>query len=382
MKFYSDRATISKRTVTPEGFIVIKDVKIARTGIQIYAAGELSDVPGMPEEFKNNPMKPVRVARLADDIFRPESLESFKNSPMVNDHPGVSVNASNVKSLQIGFSFGDVRRVGDFIETDLKVQDAEAIKDILAGKVEISNGYDADIEFRQGVLDGEPFDAVMTNIKGNHIALVQRGRAGSNVRLSDNHKPKGKQTMPRTIIVDGLAFEFEDQGAQVVEKLMGQVATLSLTVTDAQASHETTLTDAQAAHEKTKGELVAEKAKHLTDEQVDELIATRAVLLGDVKKVLGDDADVAGKSPIELKKAVIAKLNDGIDLKDKDDNFVEGVYSTLIATAKSGSAANLADNLNKDLNDADHKVEKDPVAAAQKRLREDTQKAWQPQVVK
>lgn len=376
MKFFSDRASISKRLKTPEGFVVIKDVKIARTGIQVYAAGELADVPGMPEKFKNSPMAPVRVARLADEVFAPEAMASFQNSPMTNNHPGVSVDASNVKDLQVGFSFGDVRRVGEFMEVDLKVQDAAAIKDIDSGKEEISNGYDADIRFEDGMLNGEPFDAVMFNIRGNHIALVDKGRAGSNVRLSDNHKPKGKKTMPKIVLVDGLPYEFEDQGALVVEKLVGQVATLGQQIEDAAATHASVLKAEEAAHTKTKGELTGEKAKHLTDAQIDERVAKRAALLTDAKTVLGDE-DLTGVSELDVKKKVIAKINDGIDLTDKDEAFVEGVYSTLVATAKSGSAASLADELNKGLGKKPASNESE-VEKAQKRLREDTAKAWQP----
>lgn len=167
------------RQLTPEGYLLCRDVAVARTGHMLYGAGEvpLDDDGGL-----------ITVNREADELFKPETLASFEGKAVTNNHPDDWVNPQNWKQLAVGTGFNFRRGEGvedHLLLADLLVTDAQAIKDIQHGKVEISLGYDAD--YTQAG-KGKGFQ---TNILGNHIALVDKGRCGSRCKIGDG------KTMPK-----------------------------------------------------------------------------------------------------------------------------------------------------------------------------------------
>ncbi len=61
--------------------------------------------------------------------------------------------------------------------------DAALIEDLANGKkVEVSIGFEADMEDAPGEYQGAKYDARQTNIRINHVAHVEKGRAGETVR--------------------------------------------------------------------------------------------------------------------------------------------------------------------------------------------------------
>lgn len=155
---------------TPEGFLICRNVPINRTGIQIYGAGELN-LPGDPD-------KPVRVYRLAEDVFTPAALASFEGKDVTRGHPPEMLTAEN----QSGYSKGhleNVRREGDNTVADLVIKDPSLVSDVENGILrEISCGYHCRFEPYQ---DGYK----QTGIRGNHVAVVPKGRAGETVSIQD-----------------------------------------------------------------------------------------------------------------------------------------------------------------------------------------------------
>lgn len=121
--------------------------------------------------------------RTADEVFAPQSLDSFKQCVVTNDHPASFVDVANVKDVQVGHVGTDVRRDGDFIRATITITDAKTIIAILAGKKELSCGYTAELVDAAGEQDGKNFHAVQTNIRGNHLAIVDVGRAGPDCAL-------------------------------------------------------------------------------------------------------------------------------------------------------------------------------------------------------
>ncbi|MDR3488802.1 MAG: DUF2213 domain-containing protein [Bradyrhizobium sp.] len=176
MRFYTASKLGSKRTITPEGFLVCLDVPIARTGEMIYAPQEL---PGL----KPGKDGLIRVRRDPDEVFKPEALASFVGKPTTNDHPPEMVRPSNFRRFTTGC--GQNLRQGDGDQSDLVLADLmwwdpQAIKDINDGKDEISNGYDAEYE------EIEPGIYRQLNITGNHIALVSEARCGPRCSIGDS----------------------------------------------------------------------------------------------------------------------------------------------------------------------------------------------------
>lgn len=174
LRFYATEQLGPKQSVTPEGFLICHDVPIARTGTQLYLADE---VP-----LEANGAGQVEVSRTPEEVFRQETLASFEGKPVTLDHPDDWVTPENWKQLAVGLT-QNVRR-GDGLEqdlviADLLITDAEAIEKVRKGLRQVSCGYDADY------VQSDPGKGEQHNIIGNHVALVDRGRAGPRCAIQD-----------------------------------------------------------------------------------------------------------------------------------------------------------------------------------------------------
>lgn len=163
----------------PNGFLICKNVPIARTGEQEYFGSEL----GFDDERAD---QIIKVIREESEVFSPETLASFEGTVFTNDHPSGEVTTQNAQYLQKGF-VKDVRRGegadADKILADIIVTDPVTIGEIMnGGKREISCGYQCEYVEQDGKI-------YQKNIRGNHVALVDAGRAGKDVAIKDS-KPQ------------------------------------------------------------------------------------------------------------------------------------------------------------------------------------------------
>jgi hypothetical protein len=175
-----------KQSMTPEGFLLCESVPIARIGNQMYSDKEIpleGDADGL-----------LQIERAPDEVFKDETLASFEGKPVTIDHPDTFVNPENWKELAVGVTQNVRRGAGiedDLLLADLLVTDQQAIEAVRAGLREVSCGYEADYE------QVAPGKGRQLNIVGNHVALVERGRAGPRCSIQDKdlemkQKPKGK----------------------------------------------------------------------------------------------------------------------------------------------------------------------------------------------
>ena len=187
------------------GQLICRDCIIARTGSYDYLESEI-----MPE--KGNKNKIVKVYRTDDEVFNPISMASFENKPFVNDHPEGNVSLDNYKELAKGYMLNVRRGDGELsncLMCDIVVTDPEIIEDILSGrKRELSLGYDTTI-----IENGGKY--YMTEIRGNHLALVDDGRAGcATIRDSASRIKRGGQTKmlkkQRVKLFDEDIYEIEE----------------------------------------------------------------------------------------------------------------------------------------------------------------------------
>lgn len=205
------------RFKTPEGFLVCRDVAIGRTGDMIYLPSQLELQDGSKPAA--GPDGLVVAERTADEAFHPTALASFEGKPVTINHPPVTVTPENWRNYAVG-SLQKVRRGegadSDLLLADLLVTDASAIKGIQAGKLQVSCGYDADYT------QLSPGRVKQSNIVGNHLALVERGRAGPRCAIGDEHVteivPKPKTWIER---VKDAAFGTKD--VAVFDALMSDV---------------------------------------------------------------------------------------------------------------------------------------------------------------
>jgi hypothetical protein len=170
----------------PNGFLVCKNVPIARTGIQEYQGSELG-ITEHPEDL-------FHVYRDESEVFHPAALASFEGVPLVDEHPSNDVTVENACNLMRGF-VKDVRRGdgedSDKVIADIIVTDPIIIAEIENGKREISCGYKCDFD------PDESGRIFQRNIRGNHVALVDKGRAGQDVAIKDAEPEAPAPTVER-----------------------------------------------------------------------------------------------------------------------------------------------------------------------------------------
>lgn len=171
--YYGDKLS-TNMAVTPEGFLICRNVPIARTGYQQYLGSELFE--------DGNPSEIIDVYRSPKEVFSVATLASFEGKPVTDGHPDVDVTPDNYKM----FSKGHVQhvRVGsgddaDKILADLYITDQDLIDEIRNGKREVSAGYYAEDK------EDETGRLCQTKIRGNHVAVVDEGRAGHTVAIRD-----------------------------------------------------------------------------------------------------------------------------------------------------------------------------------------------------
>lgn len=184
MDFYTIGQLGKSRRTTPEGFLVCEGVAIARTGTQTYASHELPILEAGPSGF-------VQIERLPEEVFREETIASFQGKPVTINHPGSFVSPDTWRDLAVGVVQNVRRGTGDerdLLLADLMITRSDAIEHVNKNMPELSSGYEA--EYDQTDIGA----GIQRTILGNHVALVQRGRAGPRCAIKD-HSESEKAAM-------------------------------------------------------------------------------------------------------------------------------------------------------------------------------------------
>lgn len=168
------------------GCLICMNVPIARTGTYQY----------LREELGLEGFGIVTVYREAEEVFDQKAIASFNGVAFTDTHPSCDVTSDNWAMYSKG-EVQDVRRgkgdQSDFLVADILVRDPIVINEIESGaKREISAGYECEYVERDGKI-------YQTNIRGNHVALVQCGRAGNQVRINDEKKVNKKYIVIKTL---------------------------------------------------------------------------------------------------------------------------------------------------------------------------------------
>ena len=165
------------REMTPEGYLLCRGAALARTGVMRYLAEDVD-----PEIMEGSNSREALLYRDDGEVFDREAMASFEGKPFTLDHPEDDVDPENWQELARGVVMNVRRGEGfesDLLLADILITDAEAIEAVEKGLVELSCGYDSRLEkIRPGV-------GRQTHIRGNHVALVERGRAGGRCRIND-----------------------------------------------------------------------------------------------------------------------------------------------------------------------------------------------------
>ena len=193
-------------TESPEGFLICLGVPICRTGKQQY----------LPREIGEKGDGLVDVYREEDEVFKPSAMASFEGKPVTDDHPSKEVDPNNYSSHMKGV-VQNVRRgqgeESDNVVCDLVIYDAGLISKIKHGKREVSCGYDCKY------VDNGDGTYHQADIIGNHVAVVDNGRAGKSVSIKDSKPKGGRRRMAKKSIFARMfeAFAKDAEPEEVLE---------------------------------------------------------------------------------------------------------------------------------------------------------------------
>lgn len=164
----------SNRYFDENGYLVIKDNKIAKAGVFDYLGREISDELQDREIYK--------VCRPWEELEK--SAKDFEGMPVKFGHEWVEPSKRDVK---IGAVSGEVRLEEPYLIADIKIYDKGAIEEITnKGIVDLSPGYKAYYKKEAGEYNGEKYEFKQEDIKYNHLAVVENGRSGKDVKINDS----------------------------------------------------------------------------------------------------------------------------------------------------------------------------------------------------
>lgn len=295
-----DKSTHTQFTTDDRGYLTTT-AKLARIGAMQY----------LGEEIGKTPNKVYDVHVEAEDLFSPETIKSFENTPVTIEHPEeMFVDSSNWHELAVGH-ITNIRPddSNEYLLGDVVINSPKAIEVIRDGKIEVSCGYDAELIDANGKIK-------KANIKGNHLAIVDEGRCGDKCKLGD-----GKPTMKKTL-KDSLVGLFSKKQPARTKKT---------TLADSKQR----LADAQGEYTQKLADLAALVASDVSAEEkqtaIDTLTAEIQAVSEEINSVLEEIASLSVEAPAEPaptndamtaeEESMVADLE--AQLQEKDDKIAE-----------------------------------------------------------
>jgi hypothetical protein len=192
--------------VTPEGFYIFRNVKVARIGLFPWLVSELEQdgIRNVFPELRRN-----EVVYLQRDSFDQDMLAKLQPLKITNDHPRGNglVTPKNVKQVGVGSAANPYMDEEWLCYGIIVVEDEQSLMDLNSGKVELSIGYtyQTPVEFIKGL----PYVAKEVIIRLNHIAIVKKGRAGDKCRFNELEEDMSEETVKQVQSLTATVDQFK-----------------------------------------------------------------------------------------------------------------------------------------------------------------------------
>lgn len=338
---------VSGAVTDADGFLRDSPI-VARTGIYIYQ---------QPDGTIRREYRPP------EEVFDADSEASFVGKPIVVGHPASGiVNSDTVKDLAIGTILsGGYQKDETNIACDIVIHNPSAIGE----KRGLSLGYRVDVEETPGTTpDGQQYDAIQRNIRINHLAVVDRARAGAKARLNldGDEIIEGVETKMK-IKIDSVDFEVDEKIANYVNSLQSKEENARVKLDTANTELKTvkeqnTALKADADTLKAKADAMtaerdalkakvdaadAEKEKAVKEavEAVKADMQERAELEETAKIAKVEKTD--GLTNAELKEGIVkAAFGESFKLDGASDAYLDGAYSAAKEMLRNDNAKHQA----------------------------------------
>lgn len=383
-----DFAPLEKPRRTSEGFVRAQG-HITRAGVFEYVRRDGTV---------------VRELRSPAEVFKTDSLTSFSLVPLTLGHPPDNLTPDTARDFSVG-AVGTPERNGDLVRADVLITRADAIQAVMAGRNKLSCGYTCKLLERRGVYRDSQglthsFDAVQTEILGNHVALCDNPRAGPEAQLrvdardafADLSEGTEGSDMDEEVWIRGVQVTVKADEAKRLREagLLDEGPPKAKPTADTDPTA-TALAEAIAARDEARGQLKAMKAKQDETESRDREAAEkdgakratkdRIGLLAQAQKFMPDRKldDLLELDDSELMREVI-KHDGAVVLSGKESEAeVRGVYKHIIS-----SRVNTPEAIRTMVNGARGRDQEtrtdgyDEAVAARRRMLERDSNAWKP----
>ncbi len=330
----------SSRTEDINGYVEIKNNPLSKVGVFEYSGQQIS-----PEL---EPDKIYKVYRPEEELADPACVESFRLVPWTDEHAMLGTEDDGLTPAEqkgvLGVVGENVYYEDGYLKGNLRIFSEKLAGLIEAGKKELSIGYRCLYELTSGVYNGVRYDAIQRKIRGNHLALVDEGRAGPDVAVLDHFKfifdaaelntmkVKKADNESKEIVDEAITLESLNKKLDMLAEVIGKL-------TAAEAAEASEDNEEPILDKKEEGEGMAKKIIDTDTEKT----------MGDPKKPMdmetsvakSEDEDIEEKAAMDakFKKNLIIELSHRDSLASQLSNFI-GVFDhkekTLAEVAKYG----------------------------------------------
>lgn len=176
------KESLSKRHKDDNKFLRVDISPFTKEQVAPYHGEE---IPGY-ERLGLDPQKTYYVYRPASELSKPETIASINSIPIQLEHH-IENPDDPATDTRIGTTGEKAKWEAPYLYNSLTFWESRAISLIESGTMrELSLGYAFDPVKKSGVFKGQKYDLVMRNIRANHLALVEQGRAGHDVCVMDS----------------------------------------------------------------------------------------------------------------------------------------------------------------------------------------------------
>ncbi len=329
--------------LTPEGFLIVEGFAARGDNVQVYTGAD----GGTYREFR--PWDAVKA-----------SLALYEGRPATNLHPKGLVTAKDAARHARG-SVLWAKALDDhkLIHVRAVIHDADTIDDIQEGRHQLSLGYLASVDATPGRSpDGEPFDTRLTAYLPNHLAVVDRARAGHLAQLrldSSGHHNLGALARLDsegvmefiTIMMGGKPVRVHKDDAQALQDAIKASDELTRELAQVRKDHDKATADLKAAKDSAEQQegrakaldlKLAERSDEAIDKKVAEAAKARLALVLDAADYLGGKTadEVACMAERDIRLAVVKAEFPDAKLDAVTDAELAGWYGAARREAAEG----------------------------------------------
>ena len=311
--------------LTPEGYLESRETPIARAGIQIY---------------QNSDGTITREYRPHKEVSAIASIESFRLVPVTLEHPPGLIDSRTARAYQVGVTSDSVKYDRGFVKTTIKITDFDTIEKIKASGIHyLSAGYRCKIIREPGYFDGEPYDCIQSEIRGNHVAVVSNPRGGKELSLRfDANTALKTETIKQVIRLDNSYVIAMNTDEATREELLTYIEELSGRLEKSESER----TDALEAAGFYEGKLVQtqEKIKELESvssrvdsgesEKLRERLSEKQMQIDDLRERLDEANGTAQLLKTELSTLRASKERLESEIKTEKESRMDAIASSKI----------------------------------------------------